>query len=169
MLPTIANAMMNTSRAENCTTGPAGDNPAAGSAPGSSPGAAQNCREGAMPMATAAPKTAVAARTIERLLMHMRSASTLLFVLFATAQMHAASTYPPAFRWHTITTEHFYIHYHQGEEDLASRAAAYAENAYKRLVPMMGWQTSGRTDVILADQVDLSNGAATPFPNKLDQ
>src|SRR5438093_1664337 len=164
-LPTIANAMMKRSRAENCTTGPAGDNPSAGSAPGSSPGAARNCSNGAMPMATAAPKTAVAARTMERLLMHMRRGSTLLFALFAAAQMHAASAYPPAFRWHTITTEHFYIHYHQGEEDLASRAAVYAENAYARLVPMMGWQPSGRTDVVLADHVDFSNGSASPFPS----
>ena len=94
----------------------------------------------------------------------MRRANALLFVLLVAAPMHAAS-YPPSLHWRTITTEHFYIHYHQGEETLASRAAVYAENAYARLVPMMGWQPAGRTDVILADHVDLSNGSATPFPS----
>jgi hypothetical protein len=95
----------------------------------------------------------------------MRRICALLSILLAAATMHAASIYPPSLHWRTITTEHFYIHYHQGEEDLASRAAAYAENAYTRLVPMMGWQPAGRTDVILADHVDLPNGSATPFPS----
>src|SRR4051812_24287471 len=95
----------------------------------------------------------------------MRRARTLLFVFLAAAPIYAASAYPPSLHWRTITTEHFSIHYHQGEEELASRAAVYAENAYTRLVPMMGWQPSGRTDLILADHVDLSNGSASPFPS----
>ena len=94
----------------------------------------------------------------------MRRALALSLVLFA-ASIHAASLYPPSLHWRTITTEHFYIHYHQGEEALASRATVFAENAYKRLVPMMGWEPAARTNLILADHVDLSNGSATPFPS----
>ena len=92
----------------------------------------------------------------------MRRLAAACLLLIAT-QTHAAS-YPPSLHWRTITTEHFFIDYHQGEEELARRAAMYAESAHARVAPMMGWEPSGRTHIVLADHVDLSNGSATPFP-----
>lgn len=89
-----------------------------------------------------------------------RYAAALLFLI--ATQLHAA-TYPPRYHWRTITTDHFFIHFHQGEEDLAQRAAVIAERAHQRVVPMMGWEPAGRTDLVLTDHVDLSNGSATPF------
>lgn len=73
--------------------------------------------------------------------------------------------YPPRYRWQTITTEHFYVHFHQDEEELARRAAGIAESVHSRLAPMMRWTPRGRTHLILADHVDVSNGSATPFPD----
>ena len=93
----------------------------------------------------------------------MRKICVVLLTLLAASLQ--AATYPPSLHWRTLTTEHFSIHYHQGEEDLASRAAVYAENAFTRLVPMMGWKPAGQTDIVLTDHVDLSNGSANPFPS----
>ena len=83
-------------------------------------------------------------------------------LLFAT--LAEAASYPPHLRWQTITTDHFYVHFHQGEEELAQRAAGIAESVHARLVPMMRWTPRGRTHLILTDHVDVSNGSATPFP-----
>lgn len=88
--------------------------------------------------------------------------STLIVVLFASAAL--AATYPPAYRWRTITTEHFEIHFHDGEEDLARRTATMAEAIHGRVTSMLGHAPSGRTQLILTDHVDVSNGSATPFP-----
>src|SRR5688572_12912290 len=75
-----------------------------------------------------------------------RIAAGLLFL--AAWQLYAA-TYPPQYRWRTVTTDHFYIHFHQGGETLAQRAAMLAENAHARLTPMIGWTPGERTHVIL--------------------
>ena len=65
----------------------------------------------------------------------------LLPVLLLTAfTAQAASEYPPSFAWRTVTTDHFLVHFHQGEDDLARRAATIAEQAHERLVPMLGWE-----------------------------
>ncbi len=88
-----------------------------------------------------------------------------MLLLVVVPQADAASEYPPQFRWQTITTEHFHIHFHQGEEALARRAAAIAERAHTRLVPLLGWTPDGRTHIVVTDHVDASNGSATPFPH----
>ena len=87
----------------------------------------------------------------------------LSLLLFAASAVHAAS-YPPGYRWQTLETAHFLVHFHQGEEELAQRAAGIAENVHTRLVPMMRWTPRGKTHLVLTDHVDVSNGSATPFP-----
>ncbi|HSP13396.1 MAG TPA: hypothetical protein VLV78_01440 [Thermoanaerobaculia bacterium] len=89
----------------------------------------------------------------------------LVLAILATPLLYGASEFPPSYRWHTITTDHFLIHFHQGEEELAARAAVIAESAHRRLVPMFGFEPRERTHLILTDNVDMSNGSATPFPN----
>src|SRR6202167_1285008 len=69
----------------------------------------------------------------------------------------------PSVRWETLHTAHFRIHFNPQLEDQARRAAVTAERAYaalaRELVPPR------RTiDIVLADNVDLTNGQATPFP-----
>jgi Tol biopolymer transport system component len=75
----------------------------------------------------------------------------------------AAQPYDPDFRWRTIDTEHFQIHFHQGEEALAQRVAGDAERAHARLEPLMGWTPEGRTQLVLSDDMDTANGMATTY------
>ena len=89
----------------------------------------------------------------------------LLLVTLLATPLHAASEFPPSYRWQTLTTEHFLIHFHQGEEALAKHAATIAESAHARLVPMFGWEPRQRTHLILTDNVDISNGDTTTFPS----
>jgi hypothetical protein len=82
----------------------------------------------------------------------------------------AADRYDPRLHFRTITTPRFYIHYHQGEEDLARRLARIAEETHDRLTPVVGRARSrARTHVILVDQDDLSNGWARSFPYNVIQ
>jgi Tol biopolymer transport system component len=89
---------------------------------------------------------------------------TLIALIVASLPLCAASEYPPSYRWRTIETPHFFINYHQGEEDLARRAAAIAEQVHARITPLMDYEPAGRTHIVLTDHIDLSNGSATPFP-----
>lgn len=94
----------------------------------------------------------------------MRRFGVALLLLLASTAVYAANDLPPGYKWRTITTPHFAIHFHQGEEELARRTAAYAESAYQRVTPMLGWEPSGRTHLVLTDHIDASNGSANPFP-----
>jgi Tol biopolymer transport system component len=91
---------------------------------------------------------------------------TLLVALLLVAPAAFAAEYPPEYRWQTVTTPHFYVHFHHhtGEGELANRAAEIAERVHARLVPMMRWTPRGRTHIVISDHVDISNGSATPFP-----
>jgi Tol biopolymer transport system component len=71
--------------------------------------------------------------------------------------------YDPRLRFHTIATPRFDIHYHQGEAEEARRLAALAETIATELDATLG-PASGRVQVVLVDQSDLSNGWATPVP-----
>lgn len=72
--------------------------------------------------------------------------------------------YDPAFHWRTLDTEHFQIHFHDGEEALAQRVAGTAERAHARLTPILGFAPRERTQVVVADDTDDANGMATPLP-----
>ncbi|HEY6011624.1 MAG TPA: hypothetical protein VIX18_09145, partial [Nitrospirota bacterium] len=86
----------------------------------------------------------------------------LSLVVFAAAP--AFAKFDPAFTWTTLETPHFLIHYHQGGEEIAKRAAVIAEDAHDRLAPRVKWDPKGRTHLVLVDAMDESNGATTPFP-----
>jgi hypothetical protein len=72
--------------------------------------------------------------------------------------------YPPSLTWRTISTEHFVIEFHHGEDDLARRVAAIAEDAHQRLSPILKWAPATPTHLILSDTSDDVFGAATPIP-----
>jgi hypothetical protein len=84
-------------------------------------------------------------------------------LLFAT-QLQAATLFDPALRFRTITTEHFVIYFHQHESATASRLAAIAEETWRAIQGPLAITPPGRTHVVLADQVDYTNGYATPLP-----
>jgi Tol biopolymer transport system component len=90
-----------------------------------------------------------------------------LFVLALLLALPSAllAQYPPHYRWHTVETENFLVHYHEEIAELAPRAAAIAEAAHRRIVPIFEWTPSGKTHLVLTDHIDASNGSATPFPS----
>jgi len=76
-----------------------------------------------------------------------------------------AARWDPRLRWHTLFTEHFAIHFHQGENDLAIEMAQSAEEIHQLLVPYMGWEPKFRTQVVIVDPTDSANGYATTIPH----
>jgi len=96
----------------------------------------------------------------------VRIAVGLILIVVSCSSARAANRYDPRFRFRTITTPHFAIHFHQGEESLARRLATIAEDVFTRVSRQIG-RPSGRVHVILVDQHDVSNGWATPVPFNL--
>ncbi len=75
----------------------------------------------------------------------------------------AAGQIAPDAAWRTIRTEHFHVHFTPDVEAIARRAAAVAESAYVALSAELR-PPRGPIDLIVADNVDFTNGSATPFP-----
>ena len=93
--------------------------------------------------------------------------AVLVVALLAASPVFAATRYDPGLRFRSITTPHFVIHFHQGEEPLARRLAAIVEDVHDALTRRMGRTPAGRTHVVLVDQSDQANGWATPLPYNL--
>jgi hypothetical protein len=91
-----------------------------------------------------------------------RSLARLLgaFVLVASP---AAAQIVPHDPWRTIATEHFRVHFTPPLEEAAQRAAAQAEVAWQKLAAELR-APGGVIDLVVADNVDFTNGSATPFP-----
>jgi len=75
----------------------------------------------------------------------------------------ASGQIAPNLDWRTIKTQHFYVHFNPATEGLARRIAANAERAYVELSNEMH-PPRGTIDIVISDDVDLSNGSATPTP-----
>lgn len=63
----------------------------------------------------------------------------------------------------TIETAHVRVHFAPEQEVMARRTAAFAEHAWRELSRELV-APRGRVDILLADNWDISNGFATPFP-----
>ena len=87
-----------------------------------------------------------------------------LLLSLAGGAAAAAGPFDPALRFFTLVTPHFRIHYHAGEEALAARLASIAERTHVRLAAVWGAPRGTVTDVVLADQWDLSSGTASIVP-----
>lgn len=72
----------------------------------------------------------------------------------------------PALTYHTIETPHFFVHYHSGLEDLATKVAITCEEAHKVLVPLLDW-VPAKTHVNVTDKSDVANGSANVFGRNL--
>src|SRR5262245_2793 len=95
----------------------------------------------------------------------MRRAVAALTLLIALLPVLAvgATRYDPRLRFQTIHTARFDIHFHQGEESLARRLAAFVEEAATEVDAAVG-AAMGRVHIILVNQDDVANGWATPVP-----
>lgn len=75
-----------------------------------------------------------------------------------------AALYDPRLTWLTQRSEHFVIHYHDGEADLAMQALAIAERVHDDLSVVFDWVPRRPTEIVLVDNSDIANGFATPVP-----
>jgi hypothetical protein len=94
-----------------------------------------------------------------RSLRSLRFKAVLVFA-FGARPSHAQA---PNLDWRTLETQHFYVHFNPPLEPLARRIAGDAERAYGELSRELH-PPRGMIDVVLSDDVDFSNGSATPYP-----
>ena len=76
----------------------------------------------------------------------------------------AQATVRPDLTWQSLEAPHVRVVFEPGLEALARRVVDVAESAYVALARELT-PPRGRIDLILADNVDYANGAATPFPS----
>jgi len=61
--------------------------------------------------------------------------AVILFLISAACLFFSSTTsakFDPSFVWTTLETPHFFIHYHQGGEETAKKAAVIAEDVHAR-------------------------------------
>lgn len=86
-------------------------------------------------------------------------------VLLVVLACRADAQVPPIGHWRTIESEHFRVTYAEGLDVLAEHATRRAEAAHEQLVASLARAPAGKVDVVLTDNVDVTNGFATPFPS----
>jgi Tol biopolymer transport system component len=75
----------------------------------------------------------------------------------------AAASYPPGYRFQTVSTDRVSVHFHQGFEGMARQAATLATEILAGHEQRYG-QRVGRVHVVLVDADDQPNGFASPLP-----
>lgn len=70
----------------------------------------------------------------------------------------------PGKDWRTLATLHFNIHYENPQQAFARRLAAIAERVHTTLTPRAMYAPPDKTEIVINDSVDMSNGAATVMP-----
>lgn len=97
----------------------------------------------------------------------IRTLSLALAAVLLLAALPAAplgAQLPPDARWWSFDTPHFRVHYTEGLEPVARRAAERAERAYTEVAELLVRPPEGKVELLVADNVDYANGYATPFP-----
>ncbi len=89
--------------------------------------------------------------------------TTLILWSFASL-IHANLFHDSNLDWETIETEHFYLHFHDGEEQLVRDFLPTANSVHKDVTEFLSWTPVDKTHVVFTDEFDLSNGFATVFP-----
>ena len=70
--------------------------------------------------------------------------------------------------WKTIETEHFLVHYHDGEARTGKEVAYIAEQIYKPITDMYQHKPDQKVSIVLRDYDDFSNGASYFYDNKIE-
>ena len=70
--------------------------------------------------------------------------------------------------WHTINTAHFLIHYQQGNKQSAKLVSTIAEHIYQPITELYHYKPKKKTNIILNDRQDYSNGAAYFYDNIIE-
>jgi len=82
----------------------------------------------------------------------------------ASPSVATAASYNPELTWRTLTTEHFRIHFHGGEEKLADETAQLAEEIWAEMTAELRWSPKLKTEIVLVDNTDSANGYAMTLP-----
>ncbi len=77
---------------------------------------------------------------------------------------HGATYAPPERAWFTLAAEHFLVHYPDGLEQQARHALIEAEAVRAGVESRFGWRPRGPVRLVVTDNSDYPNGAATPLP-----
>jgi len=88
----------------------------------------------------------------------------LLFLLACVTRAGAQDFVDPRLSWRTLHTDHFSVHFPEARRADARLVAAVAESIYPRITRQLRWEPRDRTQVLLLDSADFSNGFATPLP-----
>ena len=89
-------------------------------------------------------------------------------VVFLLSFIYSQARYNhPELDWYTFETQNFKIHYHKGTEISAREAATVAELIYPKITEFYEFEPKDKTDIILKDTDDYSNGAAYYYDNKI--
>lgn len=95
--------------------------------------------------------------------MHRPLLLLLAVATLAVSSVQLSAQVRPNLRWQTYTTEHFRIHFTDEVAPLARLTAVNAERAWTLLAAELVAPT-GMIDIVVADNTDLPNGYANPFP-----
>src|SRR3990170_978583 len=89
---------------------------------------------------------------------------SLIFVLCTSSALTNAAQIDNSFKFSTIETDHFTIHFHQDLADVAQKAAKIAESTHKVLTEEFGWIPNEKTQIVLIDNSDFANAYTTVLP-----
>ena len=98
-----------------------------------------------------------------RMVPGVRAAVSGVLALTLVAAATLGAQVDPRGSMRTLATSHLRVHVRAGQESLGRRAAAIAERAYAQLARELS-PPAGPIDVLIADNVDFSNGFAQVFP-----
>lgn len=84
--------------------------------------------------------------------------------LLAWAVQARAQFVDPSLSWRTLDSAHFSVHFAEHTRAQAELAASVAESVYPRITDWLRWKPESRTQIVLVDSLDLSNGLASPLP-----
>lgn len=90
----------------------------------------------------------------------MKSILSCFMLFFCLSSVSHAARLDTSFTFYTIETPHFSIHFHQGLEAVAGKAALIAEEAHEKLVRQFIWDPLEKTELVLIDDSDFTNGSA---------
>ncbi|MDX1671671.1 MAG: hypothetical protein R3211_04970, partial [Balneolaceae bacterium] len=70
--------------------------------------------------------------------------------------------------WYTIESEHFRVHFQEGSSRSGRLASRIAEEIYPEITRFYDLSPDSKTDIVLRDREDYSNGAAFFFDNRIE-
>ncbi len=70
--------------------------------------------------------------------------------------------------WYTIESEHFNVHFQKGNNRSAQLTSRIAEQIYPQITNLYNHEPDTKTNIVLNDRQDYSNGAAYFFDNQIE-